>query len=152
MVDSTRGQRAATTAEPSGDAVPKTLRRKRASTGGLKLKLEAPKREGFVRRFVLNDPSRIIAMQELGYQFADADTRTDGLGKRIERHAGKDESGAPQRLILMETPVSEYAVGVTEKEEHLKPFEQALRAKRDTTGKLEDAYEPANSSSISHSG
>jgi hypothetical protein len=147
MVDSTRGQRAAQTA--STEAVPTTLRRKRASVGGLKLKLEAPKREGYVRRFVLNDPSRILAMQELGYQFADADTRTDGLGTRIERHAGKDENGAPQRLVLMETPESEYRVGVAEKEEALKPFEQALRAGRDTTGKLQDTYETAERSSIS---
>jgi hypothetical protein len=37
----------------------------------------------------------------------------------------------------METPVEEYAIGVEDKEERLKPFEQAIRAGRDPEGKAD---------------
>lgn len=136
----------------SNAPTPKVLRRKRASTGGFKLRLDAPPRAGYVRRWVHDDPNRILAMEELGYQFADADTRTDGLGSRVTRHAGKGENGQPTQLVLMETPESEYAVGMAEKEERLKPFEEALRAGQDTTGKVDGAYSPAAKSSLTHSG
>lgn len=138
-------------------ATPKSQRRRRASTGGMKQKLDAPQREGFVRRWVTEDPSRIMAMQDLGYDFA-ADkaaagaARTDGLGSRISRHAGRNADGTPQHLVLMETPAEEYAVGTKEKEDALKPFEEALKAGADTTGRLKDTYEPRDRSSISHSG
>lgn len=138
--------------QTSTTAVPKVLRRKRAASGGFKVRLDAPARPGYVRRYVTDDPSRIAAMQDLGYQFADEDLATDGQGTRHTRHAGKDESGRPYHLVLMETPVEEYAVGVTEKEERLAPFEFALRAGKDTTGKLEGGYSPAAKSSLKHSG
>lgn len=137
-------------AEPTGEATPKTHRRRRASTGGFALKLTAPERAGFVRRWVKNEPGRVLEMRDLGYDFAEADAATDGLGTRIERFGGRDANGAPQNMILMETPVSEYSVGVAEKEDRLKPFEEALRKGRDTTGKLEGTYEKASVGSISH--
>lgn len=130
---------------------PKTQRRKRGQVAGFRLKLDAPQREGFVRRWVENSPTRIAAMQELGYDFAqdkaaEGRARTDGVGTRITRHSGKNDDGSPQHLVLMETPAEEYAVGVAEKEERLKPFEEALRAGADTTGRLQDAYRPEGSS------
>jgi hypothetical protein len=131
-------------------AVPKSQRRRRASTGGYHLKLNAPKRPGYVRRWVNDDAARILNMQELGYDFAQAETKTDGQGSRISRIVGKDARGEPQHAYLMETPDEEYALGMAEKEEQLKPFEQAIRAGRDTTGQLNDTYEPANRSSLSH--
>lgn len=132
---------------------PKVLRRKRASVGGFKQRLDAPKREGYVRRWVLNNPSRILEMEELGYQKANADIPTDGLGtSTTTRHAGKDEDGKPMHLVLMETPEAEYAVGVAEKEEGRKAFDDRLRAGTDTSGTVEGAYAPADRSSISHSG
>lgn len=136
---------------PATDAVAPKYRRTRASTGGMKLKLTAPQRPGFVRRFVKNDPSRILEMRALGYDFAQADTHTDGLGTRITRHAGKGEFGQPEQLVLMETPESEYAIGVQEKEEQRQPFEQALRAGRATDGELTDQYRlKDNPSSVTH--
>jgi hypothetical protein len=135
----------------STDAVPRSKRRRRSSTGGFAQKLSAPQRTGYVRRWVLNDPSRIISMQDLGYDFAEAEAKTEGLGTRIERHAGKDAEGKPQRLVLMETPQEEYDLGVKDKAAALKPFEDALKAGRDTTGRVEDAYAPSERSSVSHS-
>lgn len=135
------------------DPTPKTQRRKRGQVAGFRLKLDAPQREGFVRRWVDNSPTRIAEMQELGYDFvldkaAEGKARTDGLGTRIARHAGKQDDGSPQHLVLMETPIEEYRVGEAEKEERLKPFEEALRAGADTTGRLQDAYAPKDGSSI----
>lgn len=138
------------------EATPKTQRRKRGSVAGFRLKLDAPQREGYVRRWVDNSPTRIAEMQELGYDFAqeqasDGAKRTDGLGTRIERNAGKRDNGEPHRLILMETPVEEYEVGKVEKEERLKPFEDALKAGADTTGRVQEAYKPrGDGSSLTH--
>lgn len=141
------------------DPIPAGRRRRRASVGGFTTKLDAPKRPGYVRRFVLNDPSRIIALQELGYEFVEDragedDKRTDGLGTRISRHAGRDEVGRPTQLILMETPEEEYAVGVAEKEERLKPFEDAIRRGDDPTGGLarSETYDTGIRSTINNAG
>lgn len=137
------------------DATPKTQRRRRAATGGFKQKLDAPQRKGYVRRWVDDSPTRIAEIHELGYDFVtdkagQDENRTDGLGTRVSRMAGKRDDGSPYHLILMETPVSEYQTGVVEKEERLKPFEEALRAGADTTGRVSDAYMPSAGSSITH--
>lgn len=136
------------------EATPRTQRRKRADVAGFRLKLDAPQREGFVRRWVDDNPARIHEMQELGYDFVqdkagEGKARTDGQGSRMTRMAGKRDDGSPHHLILMETPVEEYQVGVAEKEERLKPFEEALRSGADTTGRLTDAYKPGDGSSLS---
>lgn len=141
--------------EAKAEATPKTLRRKRANVAGFRMKLDAPKREGYVRRWVDDNPSRIAELQELGYDFVhekadDGARRTDGIGTRVTRHAGKRDSGEPHHLVLMETPVEEYAEGVKEREDRLKPFEEALAAGADTTGRLQDGYKPTSGSSISH--
>lgn len=142
-------------AQPEGGAVPKSQRRRRASVGGFKQKLDAPQRKGYVRRWVDNDPSRIMAMQDLGYSMVaekagEDEARTDGMGTRIARHGGKRGDGAPQQLVLMECRADDYALGVQDKEAALKPFEEALRAGTDTTGRMTDTYEPRDRSSISH--
>lgn len=127
----------------------KPTRRRRASLTALQSKLAAPARPGFVRRWVDNDPSRIQHMQELGYEpVQDKGIPTDSLGTNAARFGGKRANGEPQHLVLMETPEEDYATGVREKEEALKPFEDALRAGRDTQGRLQDAYEPRDRSSI----
>lgn len=142
-------------ATQAGEAVPPSQRRKRASTGGFALKLDAPPRPGYVRRFVNGDPLRIARMEELGYSHVtepagEDSARTDGLGSRIARHAGKDEEGRPYRAFLMETPVEEFNVGVIDKEDARKPFEEAIRRSADPTGQVENAYQPGQST-IKHS-
>ena len=136
-------------------ATPKSQRRRRAAVGGFKQKLDAPQRKGFVRRWVDNDPSRIMAMEELGYSLVaeragEDEARTDGLGSRIQRHGGKRDNGQPQALVLMECRAEDYAQGVQEKEDQLKPFEDAIRAGESTTGRIADGYKPSDRSSIAH--
>lgn len=152
----TRSARAMKLQAEQGDAVPPTQRRRRASTGGLALKLDAPQRPGYVRRFVNGDPARIQRMEELGYSLVsepagEGTARTDALGTRIARHAGKTEEGAPFKAYLMETPVEEFEFGAREKEEARKPFEEAIRRSADTTGQVEGAYQPGQST-IRHTG
>lgn len=135
------------------DAIPKGQRRRRASVGGFTVKLNAPSRPGYVRRFVNGDPARIAQLEDLGYTLVNeraegrGDKRTDGAGTRIARHAGRFEDGAPMQAFLMETPIEEYNVGVAEKEERLKPFEEAVRAGFDPTGSLapSEIYQPGKS-------
>jgi hypothetical protein len=142
-----------TDAETPVDQTP-TRRRPRASVGGFALKLDAPARPGFVRRFVNGDPSRILKMEELGYTLVadpagEGKARTDGKGSRITRHAGKTEEGAPMHAVLMETPEQEYAYGLSDKEEHRKKFEETIRRSGDPTGQVEGSYAPeGNRSSI----
>lgn len=136
----------------TSEAVPSSQRRRRASTGGFRQKLDAPARNGYQRRWVDNDPSRILAMEDLGYSLVndragDGASRTDGLGTRLSRHAGKREDGSPQQLVLMECRAEDYAAGVQDKEDALKPFEEALRARRDTSGRVENSYEPRDGAS-----
>lgn len=139
----------------TASATPKRQRRARSSTGGLSLKLDAPQRAGYVRRFVNGDPLRIARMEELGYTFVatsagEGTARTDGLGTRISRHAGKQENGEPYQTYLMETPEKEFAFGLVDKEEARKPFEDAIRRSADPTGSVEGAYQPGQST-IKHS-
>jgi hypothetical protein len=93
-------------------------------------------------RWVNDEPGRILKMHELGYDFAERDTRTDGQGTRIERHVGTAPTAPLKLAYLMETPDDQYAIGVAEKEERLKPFEEAINRGEDTTGKVQDAYVP----------
>lgn len=129
---------------PAGAATPRHNRRQRASVGGFKTRLDAPQKPGMVMRWVNDEPGRIQDMNALGYDFAQRDTRTDGQGTRIERIVGTHPNGEPKKAFLMETPEDQYAIGVAEKEERLKPFEEAINRGEDTTGRLEEAYTPAS--------
>jgi hypothetical protein len=137
-------------------ATPKRLRRQRSTLGGFSLKLDAPERKGYTRRFVNGDPLRIARMKELGYDFVTEEAgagnvRTDSQGTRISRFAGKQENGEPYQTYLMETPTKEFEFGLADKEEARKPFEDAIRRSADTTGQVENAYQPGVST-IKHSG
>lgn len=132
------------------EATPQPQRRKRASVGGLALKLDAPQRDGFTRRWVNADPLRIQQMEELGYApvsepAAEGTKRTDGLGTRITRHAGKTDQNVPYQAILMETPNNLYAEGLAEKEDGRKLFEETIRRGLRTDDTPEGAYIPSPS-------
>lgn len=149
----------APSAKAEDQAVPKRERRLRPGVGGFAQKLDAPERPGWVRRWVNGDPLRIQRMEQLGYSLVaetagEGSKRTEGLGSRITRHAGKDENGKPYHTVLMETPADLYQQGEAEKEEVLrKPFDEAIRRGQDTQKEpIEGAYTPSTRSSITHSG
>jgi hypothetical protein len=110
-------------------------RRRRASVGGHALKLAAPTRPGFVRRFFNDSGNRIAQAEQLGYTAVEA-PQSPGLGSHDERLVGTQASGAPLKAILMETPDELYAEGVAEKEAHNRQIDEAIVAGRDSTGQL----------------
>ena len=115
--------------------VPRVGRRRRASVGGHALKLQAPTREGYVRRWVNDNGNRIANAQELAYDFVlDTSVAGTGEGSRVSRLVGTKENGEPLRAYLMETPVEEYQAGSDEKEAHLKALDAAMHAIVDETG------------------
>lgn len=142
----------------AGEATPKLQRRRRASTGGLALKLDAPQRPGYIRRWVNGDPLRIARMEELGYTrvsdpAGEGSARTEGLGTRITRHAGRDDEGKPYQAILMETPDDLYAEGETERESGRKAFEEAIQRNLKTDDTPDGAYIPTGArNTINHQG
>src|SRR3546814_3125814 len=96
-----------------------TKRRRRASVGGHALKLSAPVRKGYTRRWFNDHDNRIADAHELGYDHVtEAGVQSSDPGSRISRLVGTKANGEPLRAYLMETPDELYAEGVAEKEAH----------------------------------
>jgi hypothetical protein len=121
--------------EKSEEAVPTTRRRKRADVGGQHLKLKAPPREGYQRRWVNDTPGRIAMFEDLAYaHVSEQGIKSDSPDSRVRRLVGTQAGGAPQYAYLMETPLEEFQAGIEEKEEARRPFEEAIRRGEDTLG------------------
>lgn len=124
-----------------GDSSPPVKRRRRASVGGHALKLSAPQRPGYKRRFFNDDGNRIAEAEELGYvPVSDTKAKSPGLGSSDTRLVGTKATGEPLRSVLMETPDELYAEGVAEKEAANRQIDEAITAGRDSTGRLENQY------------
>lgn len=120
-------------AEVEAAAPPK--RRRRASVGGHALKLQAPQRPGFVRRWVNDDGNRIANAEELAYDFVhEPGAQSTDVGSRVSRLVGTKANGEPLRSYLMETPEEEYRAGQDEKEAHLRQIDEAMTRIVDETG------------------
>lgn len=136
---------AAPTTEAAGASKPN--RRRRASVGDLAMKLSAPTRPGFVRRWMNDAKNRLAQAEELAYDFVtDTGIQSSDTGSRISRLVGTGENGEPLRAYLMETPVEEYQRGIDEREENHRQIEQAIIAGRDSTGTLTGLNEDPNAS------
>lgn len=126
---------APTPEEKAVEAVAPSRRRKRADVGGQHLKLAAPERKGFQRRWVNDTPGRIAMFEELAYtHVSEQGIKSDSPDSRVRRLVGTQAGGAPQYAYLMETPLEEYQYGVEEKEEARRPFEEAIRRGEDPLG------------------
>lgn len=125
------------------------LRRKRADVGGQHLKLAAPERPGYHRRWVEGKPGRLAFFQELAYDFVtEPGIKSDSPDSRVRRLVGTQAGGAPRYDYLMETPLAEYQAGVEEKEEARRPFEEAIRRGEDTLGQSITSKAVTSQSSI----
>lgn len=121
-------------------------RRRRASVGGHALKLAAPVRQGYTRRWFNDNGNRIADAEELGYDYVtEAGVQSSDPGSRISRLVGTKANGEPLRAYLMETPDELYAEGVAEKEAHNRKIDEAIVAGRDSTGQM-----PANAETYGH--
>lgn len=132
------------------DAKP-AKRRRRASVGGFGLKLEAPARKGYTRRWINDDGNRLANADELGYDFvSDTGLKTSGPGSRVSRLVGTKANGEPLHAYLMETPDELYAEGIAEKEAAARQIDDAITAGRDSTGQM-SPHETYGHGSISSS-
>lgn len=114
-----------------------TKRRRRASVGEAALKLAAPGRPGFKRRWFNDDANRIAVADELAYDHVtETGVKTSSPGSRISRLVGTKANGEPLHAFLMETPDELYAEGVAEKEAHNRLVDDAIVAGRDSTGQM----------------
>lgn len=150
MTDAPPRRRRRTREQMVQDAAPveaagPTTRRRRKSVGGFNLKLAAPPRDGFFRRWFVDKPGRLAEAEDLAYEHVrDTSIKSDGTDSRIRRLTGTDGHGAPQYSYLMETPLSEYQAGVEDKEEAHAAFEDSIRRGQDPSGQLNDAYGSGN--------
>lgn len=122
--------------------VPKSGRRRRSTSGTNALKLSAPTRKGYTRRWVNDDGNRIAEADELAYDFVhEAGITSSDPGTRISRLVGTKANGEPLRAYLMETPDELYAEGVAEKEARARQTDEAIAAGRDLDGQHQsDGY------------
>jgi len=112
-------------------------RRRRASVGGHALKLDAPQRPGFKRRWFNDDGNRLADAHELGYDpVHDPDVQTSDVGSGISRLVGTKANGEPLRAYLMETPDELFAEGIAEKEARNRLVDDSIAAGRDSTGQM----------------
>jgi hypothetical protein len=121
-------------AQPAAEGAP---RRRRASVGGHALKLSAPAKPGFKRRFFNDDGNRLADAEELGYDHvSETGLKTSSPGSRVSRLVGTKANGEPLHAFLMETPDELYAQGEAEKEAACRTVDDAIRAGRDSTGQM----------------
>lgn len=128
-------QDAATDTAEQGSALPK--RRRRASVGGMAVKLSAPLRPGYTRRWVNDINNRVAEVEELGYEHISDDAiKSTGTGTVVQRLVGTKANGEPLTAFLMECPDELYAQGVAEKEAFNRSIDDAIVSGRDSTGQM----------------
>lgn len=112
-------------------------RRRRASVGGHALKLDAPNRPGFKRRWFNDDGNRLADAHELGYDHVhETNVQSTDVGSGVSRLVGTKANGEPLRAYLMETPDELYAEGMAEKEARNRLVDDSIAAGRDSTGQM----------------
>lgn len=119
------------------------VRRKRVPLGSPRRKLEVPKKEGKVRRWVNDKGSRLLMAQEGGYNFVEDDitpgdpdvkNQNRDLGSKVCAAVGTKDDGSPMYAYLMEIDEETYMQDQEEKQEELNIVENALRRGQDQQG------------------
>lgn len=106
-------------------------KKERIPLGGMKLKLAAPQRKGFERRWFNDAGTRIHDALAAGYEFVHDETTQEELDRdkaRIKKVVGTQESGQPLYAYLMETKESYYKADQKAKEDSIRETEDAMRA------------------------
>jgi hypothetical protein len=119
----------AATQEKRGPGRPPKQRRERVPLSAMRQKLQAPKREGFTRRWVNDEGGRPQDFERAGYAFVeDEGVHTDGEGSRISRRVGKTDEGRPIYAFLMEQKQEWYDEDQAEKNKELDATDQAIKS------------------------
>lgn len=104
-------------------------RKKRVPLGTPKQKMGAPKRAGYVRRWVNDTPGRLIQAQEAGYEFVADEESAHEKGRAGARklRVGVTEEKVSLYAYLMEIPEEFYNEDQALKQEPIDQFEDQLR-------------------------
>lgn len=109
-------------------------RREMAASGALpNQKLVAPRREGYVRRWVNDDGTRLEDLQDKGYSFVedttsgDPDILSSDLGNRKSQIVGRKADGSPLTAYLMEQPSPFHEEDSQEKEARRHEVERQIK-------------------------
>jgi hypothetical protein len=122
------------------------VRKERVPLGTHRLKLSAPLREGYHRRWVNDVPGRIMAFEAAGYQFVIKEaapiigeghdlSQSEGVGSRVSYYVGTQETGQPMMAYLMEIPQEWYDEDQAVKLGKIKETEAAMRTGEDGQGR-----------------
>jgi hypothetical protein len=119
------------------------------------MKMNAPQRPGYVRRWVNDDPGRLDAAQQGGYEFVLGESKseggaTEGMGQKISRVVGSYDSGNPKTAYLMEIKKEWYDEDQRAKQGNVDLSEAALRRGTDEHGQpgVDGRYIPKSGISI----
>lgn len=115
-------------------------RRQRVPLGSMRLKLTAPKRRGFHRRWIVDRANRLQEAQLAGYEFVrDEESIEDaGMGRdsRVKQYSGEEI------LYLMEIPQAFYDEDQRAKQAEIDEIDETLRRGhvKGANAKDRDAY------------
>ena len=110
--------------------------------GGLQLKLQAPGREGYYRRWIVDRPGRLSDAEQAGYTYVvdpnikigenpDDVNKREGLDSRTSKTVGSNADGSPQMAYLMEMPLDWYRENQDEKDKLLKEKEKQAASNKE---------------------
>jgi|TARA_R100001530_G_scaffold413_3_gene631 hypothetical protein len=109
---------------------PKKMRKERIPLGGMKLKLSAPQRAGFERRWFNDNGNRIMDAMNAGYEFVHDGTTQEEMDEpktRIHKVVGVLPNGHPMHAYLMETKEEFYKADQGTKAAAIDETEAAMR-------------------------
>lgn len=127
--------------EPKGRA-------QRIPLGVQKLKLQAAKRSGFVRRWVNDNGARVQQALQGGYEYVKGPD-----GQNISQIVGSKDGGGPLHGFLMEIREDWYTEDQATKQEHVNATENQIR-RGELVGKVgqDGVYVPKQGISIKRAG
>ena len=125
-------------------------RKEHKAYGGLdRQTLLAPQKEGFYRRFVRDDRSRVDNLIQRGYYFVSRNQDgsflpTESLSEAFVKSGGSKENGSQLLMYLMEIPIDMYEEDQQAKEKRIRAKEDVIRGGTgDGTGLSPDvSYDP----------
>jgi hypothetical protein len=110
--------------------------------GGHLLQLDAPGREGYYRRWMVDRPGRLESAEKAGYSYVidpkitvgenpDDVKKRDGLDSRTSKTVGTNANGSPQMAYLMEMPLDWYRENQDEKDSLIKEKEKQVASNKE---------------------
>lgn len=102
-------------------------RKRRTPMGAPQLKLDAPTRPGFNRRWFNDTPGRIDKALQHDWTHVMQETKADGEPQPVKALVGRTPEGQPLHAYLMEIPEEYYAEDQAAKQEAVDAVDQAIR-------------------------